>query len=202
VRSAWGFTERERLIGYVGRYSGEKYAEAAALAVAALGEPYHAVYAGEGWMEDSLRGTVHQIAGHRARFVPMDRQVGNILHALDAFVLASPSEGFSLALAEAWYCGVPTIATRVGAVPELERRHGRLVSEVSVRAGAQELASAVREALSPEFETGVVKRAAETVSHDYTAGVMGRRWTGYLCSIAADRRRDPIGHQAPLAASA
>ena len=187
VRAAWGFSERERLIGYVGRYSGEKYAEAAALAVAALGEPYRAVYAGEGWMEDSLRATVHAIAGDRARFVPMDRQVGNILHALDAFVLASPSEGFSLALAEAWYCGVPTVATRVGAVPELERVHGQLVASVPMQATAGDLAGAVQSALSPTFQSTVVHRARETVVRHFTAGVLGRRWTEYLGSIVSER---------------
>ena len=92
TRAAWGFGDHHRLIGYVGRYSGEKVPEAAARAAHHLGGDYHAVYAGSGWMEVDLRRYVGEIAGPRARFVPMDRQVGNLLNAIDVFLLASPAD--------------------------------------------------------------------------------------------------------------
>lgn len=183
TRSLWGMSEHHRLIGYVGRYSSEKNPLAAARAVANLGEDYRAVYAGEGWMETELRRDVESIAGHRALFIPTDRQVGDVLSALDAFVLASPAEGFSLSMAEAWYCGVPVVATRVGAVRELEQRFGPLVSPVPVHPSPGALAAAVEDALSPEFRRDVVPRAQAMVCRHFTAAAMAGRWMNYLESI-------------------
>lgn len=193
VRAGWGFQPHHRLIGYVGRYSPEKNPLAAAHAARRLGGDYRAVYVGTGWKEAETRAGVAAVAGPRATFVPRDRQVGNALSAIDVFVLASPSEGFSLSLAEAWYCGVPVVATRVGAVPELERLHGQLVAPVPVAPSPEELAHAVEVALSPEFHSAVVFRAHEVVSLGYTARAMARRWTDYLCSV--------IGQGVPRSAS-
>jgi glycosyltransferase involved in cell wall biosynthesis len=186
IRATWGFAEHHRLIGYVGRYSPEKNPTAAAWAVHHLGGDYRAVYAGSGWQEAEVRRQVYEIAGSRACFVPMDRQVGNALSALDVFVLASPAEGSSLALAEAWYCGVPVVATRVGAVPELEALHGPLVSPVEVNPSPEALAHAVEDALTPPFRREAVPRARDVIAQHYTAGAMGRRWTDYLSALCRD----------------
>lgn len=185
TRAAWGFDDRHVLIGFVGRYSWEKNPLAAARAAVELGGNYRAVYAGEGWAEVGLRQEVAAIAGSRATFVPPDRNTGNLFSALDVFVLASPSEGFSLALAEAWYCGIPAVATRVGAIPELEQIHGPLVSAVPVDPLPRDLAAALEHALSPEFRCSVVPQAQEAVCRHYTAGAMAARWTEYLCSLCA-----------------
>lgn len=183
MRSLWGVGEQHRLVGYVGRYSSEKNPLAAARAVASLGDDFRAVYAGEGWMEIELRRDVEAVARHKALFIPSERQVADVLNALDVFVLASPAEGFSLALAEAWYCGVPVVATRVGAVPELEQRFGRLVSPVPVHPSPGALAAAVEIALSPEFHRDVVPRAKAMVYRHFTAAAMAERWMSYLESI-------------------
>ena len=207
VRAAWGFDERHRLVGYVGRYSIEKDPTAAARAVASLGGPYRAVYVGGGWMEAEVRRDVSRIAGGRARFVPAGRQVGDVLSALDVFMLTSPAEGFSLAMAEAWYGGLPVVATRVGAVPELERRHGPLVAPVPINPRPEELAGAVALALSPTFGAEVVPRAREAVCRHYTAGAMARRWTDYLGSVVGgegapwDARSSPSSPSPAAAAS-
>jgi hypothetical protein len=55
VRARWGVGERERLIGYAGRYSFEKNTTAAAYATHRLAGEYHAVFAGDGWQEQELR---------------------------------------------------------------------------------------------------------------------------------------------------
>lgn len=191
IRANWGFTDHHRLIGYVGRYSPEKNPLAAAHAAGILGGEYRAVYAGSGWQEADVRRAVEEIAGFRARFVPMDRQVGNVLSALDVFILASPAEGFSLSLAEAWFCGVPTVATRVGAVPELEPLHGQLVFPVTVGASPEQLARAVDRALKPAFRAEVVPRASDAVCRHYTAGAMAQRWTDYLAAVHVEDTERP-----------
>jgi len=189
VRAGWGFDAGDRLAGYAGRYSGEKNPAAAALAVSRLPEQFRAVYAGSGLHEAAVRAIVEKIAGERAVFVPADRRVGNSMQAFDVVVTASPAEGFSLLVAEAWYCGVPVVATRVGAIPELEAVHGELVAAVPIAPTAEELASAVERALSAEFRRQVVPRARALVAERFTATRMAERWTDYLIEICAERSR-------------
>ena len=189
VRAAWGFGANHRLVGYAGRYSGEKNPAAAALAITRLPENFHAAYAGAGLHENSVRTQAQSIAGARARFVPPDRRIGNVMQAFDVMVMASPAEGFSLLVAEAWYCGVPVVSTRVGAIPELEAAHGELVSAVPMAPTADELARAVERALSAEFRLQVVPRAQALVAEKFTATRMAERWTDYLIEICSESVR-------------
>lgn len=188
TRRNLGFDDRAILIGYVGRFSFEKNPLAAAIAAAKLGGRYQAVYCGEGWKEAEVRAAAVKIAGDRVHFVPHQRIVGNVLSALDVFMLASPAEGFSLSLAEAWYAGVPTVATRVGAVPELEREYGELVSPVTINPSSRILAKAVLRALTPDFRQEILPRAQQLVAEQYTATAMARRWTDYLETICRDKQ--------------
>ena len=177
VRVEWGARPDEIMVGYVGRLSAEKNPLAVVDAAEALGPPYRAVLVGGGpgtdWFVGEARkrlpNTIHQ---------PPVEQVGDVYRALDCFILASPSEGFSLALAEAWYCGCPTVATPVGAT-ELTEEHGPLAVEVPINPTADQLAEAVRGAISPENRP-VVERAAQVVATHYTATAMCRRWREYL----------------------
>jgi glycosyltransferase involved in cell wall biosynthesis len=57
--------------------------------------------------------------GDRVRFLPPGRDVGTLLRSVDALVLPSRHEGFPMVVVEAGLLGVPVIATRVGALPEL-----------------------------------------------------------------------------------
>lgn len=187
MRAAWGFDASHRLVAYAGRYSGEKNPVAAAQAVTRLPEHYHAVYAGSGLHESGVRSMVQRTAGPRARFVSADRRIGNLMQAFDVMVAASPAEGFSLLVAEAWYCGVPVVSTRVGAIPELEAAFGQLVSPVPVAPTADELAQAVEVALSTSFQIEVVPRAQSLVTQRFTATSMAERWTDYLTEICAEQ---------------
>ena len=182
VRAAWGFGPHHKLVGYVGRFSREKNPLAVANAVKFLGGDFRAVYIGAGRHEAQLMAAAVEIAGPSARLVGPVDQIGNALGALDVMILASPHEGFSLALAEAWFVGVPTVASRVGAVPELEQRHGRLVVPVRTHATARELGEAVLLALSRE--NGEVVRRAQAITRSYyTSEAMAGRWSDYLCRL-------------------
>lgn len=57
--------------------------------------------------------------GERVRFLPPGRDVGTLLRSVDALVVASQHEGLPMVVVEAGMLGVPVIATRVGALPEL-----------------------------------------------------------------------------------
>lgn len=183
IRSSWGFDRRHRLIGYVGRYSPEKNPLAAAITAGRLGGWYRAVYMGGGWNEAETRSAAESAARGRVRFIPPTPSVGATLTALDLLMLASPNEGFSMVLIEAWLAGLPTVATRVGAVPELEAVHGRLVVPIATEANADELAEAVEAALSPSNRE-VVEHARSVAWNHLTSEAMATRWADYLREIS------------------
>lgn len=191
TRRLLGFDDQDILLGYVGRFSFEKNPLAAAFAARKLGGPYHAVYCGEGWKKKEVIDGATRIAGRQVKFIDHQWHVGNILSALDVFILASPAEGFSLSLAEAWYVGVPTVATRVGAVAELERTYGKLVSAVSINSSPGSLAQGVLHSLSDSFRCEVVPRAQSMVAEHFTTGSMARRWMDYIESIFNGSLRKP-----------
>lgn len=185
MRAAWGVGPEEILVGYVGRMSAEKNPLAAVEAVYALGSPFRAVLVGDGPGRRFFVEKARSLAPNTVYQLPVEN-VGDVYRALDCFVLASRFEGFSLALAEAWFCSCPTVATPVGAT-ELGRRHGRLYVRVSVGCTPRELARAVRLAIAPENRPAVA-RAAQVVAAHYTADAMCRRWERYLESLVASPR--------------
>lgn len=109
VRSAWGLAESEIAVGFVGRISPEKNPLATSQAVCALGSRFRAVYIGKGYGVD-LRPAVLELTPN-AIFVRPTYQIGDVLHALDCLIMASPNEGFSMALIETMLAGVPIVAT-------------------------------------------------------------------------------------------
>ncbi len=75
---------------------------------------------GRGPLEAELRGQVaRQGLGDRVIFHGEEPDMPSLLPLLDAFVLASSTEGSSNAILEAMACGLPTIATAVGGNTEL-----------------------------------------------------------------------------------
>ena len=78
------------------------------------------VLIGRGPLETELRDQVaRQGLSDRVVFHGEEEDMPRILPLLDAFVLASSSEGLSNAIIEAMACGLPTIATAVGGNTEL-----------------------------------------------------------------------------------
>jgi glycosyltransferase involved in cell wall biosynthesis len=75
--------------------------------------------AGDGPLEHELRQQAqHDGIADRVTFLGARRDVDTLLPALDAFVLASRTEGLSNAVLEAMACGLPVVATAVGGQPE------------------------------------------------------------------------------------
>lgn len=79
--------------------------------------------------------------GERVRFLPPGREVGTLLRSIDALILPSSSEALPLSVLEAGALGVPVIATRVGALPEV---FGEEVLFLETRDGLPDPASARR----------------------------------------------------------
>ena len=184
VRHEWGLLSHDIAIGFVGRISPEKNPLATSHAVRALGPGYRAVYVGKGYGED-MRPAARTITPD-AIFVPPILQVGDALHALDCLIMASPAEGFSLALIESLMAGLPVVATPVGVVLDLQQDHDLSLTTVPVHPTPNQLASAVQQAISSANR--VLVNCARTVAmNHYTANTMAQRWTNYLQTIARQR---------------
>lgn len=183
VRKSLGIQPDEIIIGYVGRMSEEKRPLAAAQAAKALGGRFRAMMVGQGPGNDTERfvdaaraiapGTIH---------VPCTTSIGEMYRAMDCVVIASAYEGFCLTLTEAWYSGVPTVMTPVGAVDELTELYGQLGIEIPVNFTADELASSVKMAISDDNKPVVANAQCVARSH-FTANKMCERWERYLESM-------------------
>jgi glycosyltransferase involved in cell wall biosynthesis len=85
------------------------------------GAPRHfkGLFVGWGPLHAELLRRANELIPGRFAVASADRYLGDYYHAMDAFCLPSGSEGCALALLEAMLCGLPVIATPVGAAPEL-----------------------------------------------------------------------------------
>jgi glycosyltransferase involved in cell wall biosynthesis len=121
------------LVAVIGRLSEQKghaYLLEALAQTAAL-DRVHAVFAGDGDLRDSLQARASALGvSSRVHLVGVRRDVGNLLNAIDVFVLPSLWEGLPLALLLAMGAGVPVVATTVSGVPEVVEsgRTGLLVA--------------------------------------------------------------------------
>ena len=118
------------VIGRLSEQKGHAYLLDALAGTAAL-DRVHAVFAGDGNLRDSLRARASALGlSSRVHLVGVRRDVGNLLNAIDVFVLPSLWEGLPLALLLAMGAGVPVVATTVSGVPEVVEsgRTGLLVA--------------------------------------------------------------------------
>jgi glycosyltransferase involved in cell wall biosynthesis len=182
VRAELGLAHDTLAVGYIGRFSEEKNPLAAAQAVSLIPEAV-AVYIGIGWYD--IQSAVEELTGGRSRFVAPPERIGDYYAALDCVVVDSPREGFGLVIAEAWLAGTPLVATPVGVIPETEVVHGALCVSVPVEPTAEQLAAAVRQAVS--LANGeVVARAKQVAWREFTAAAMARRWAEFLMRVARE----------------
>jgi glycosyltransferase involved in cell wall biosynthesis len=101
------------------------------------------------------------------------------LKAFDVFVLPSIKEGFPWTLLEAMTAGVPVIATKVGAVPEvIENNHNGLLIEP---ANSEELAKAIKNLLkNKDLREKIVKEAKKTVEEKFNLKEMVKKYENLL----------------------
>lgn len=82
--------------------------------------PAQLVLVGDGPDRSAAEWLVHELQIHdRVHFLGKQERVNELLPMADLMLLPSELESFGLAALEAMACKVPTIATRVGGVPEL-----------------------------------------------------------------------------------
>ncbi|SOD02454.1 Glycosyltransferase involved in cell wall bisynthesis [bacterium JGI 053] len=183
VRAQLGIAAEAPVVGAVARLAPQKRLDRLLRAVAALPAEVHCVVAGDGEERESLAALAEElgIAG-RVRFLGHRDDTGDVLAALDVFVVSSDREGLSNAMLEALAAGVPIVSTAVsGADDALEPFADGSAPGIVVGSSDDDLASALRRLLTDAElrarmgEAGR-RRAAERFSFD----AMLDRWEAVL----------------------
>ncbi len=142
----------------------------AARLVAEADDAVRFVAAGHGPQDTQLERLRDNLGlGDRFRFLGYREDALGLMSALDVFVLASHHEGRPVALMEAMAIGVPSVATRVGGVPDMldDGRAGLLTS-----AGQpEELAAALQELTGDPARRAALGHAARQRAETFSAGV-------------------------------
>lgn len=125
-RVALGLPESGLLLGCVAALRSVKnhrgLINAFAQAFASSDSEVRLVLVGDGALEEELRQLCRDLGedlAERVLFLGRRADVAQLLPAFDAFVLNSDTEGLSYAVLEAMACGLPIVATAVGANPHL-----------------------------------------------------------------------------------
>jgi len=181
-RRRWGVRPDQTVIGYIGRFSFDKHPEIVARAVMAMPEQYVAVMIGDGVEAKPITQLAREIAGDRVIIPGATDDVGSALNALDVWMMASKSEGFSIALTEAMLAGVPIVTNRVGAVDDLQDEHGALFTTLGPEPDELELRSAIYHALSPSGRS-IADHARRVALEHLTAELSAQRWAEWLREI-------------------
>ena len=148
----------------------------------------HLLLAGEGPLEASLRARIEGLGLARtARLLGLRRDLPQVLHLADAFVLASRWEGLPNVVMEALAAGVPTLATPVGGIDELIE--DGVSGWVAASADADDIASAMDRvtACSARERSIVAARGRARVVERYGLEAIVDGWTSVIEEALAPR---------------
>ncbi len=178
VRAGFGFGPEDFVVGYLGRFSAEKRVPLLIEAASGLPPEVKVLLVGWGAQLPELMAMANRRMPGRFAVVTAGGYLGDYYSAMDAFCLLGTEEGFSLAMLEAMMCGIPLIATPVGAVPELivDRINGQIVSPK---------ADAVKEAIDrlrkyPRWAAGLAAEARTLADRQGHAVRMARDYEDLL----------------------
>lgn len=121
IRIKYNIPSDRKVVGFVGRLVYQKHVDLLVEAARAL--PYiHFVIVGEGDLRKTLQEQAVDLKN--IQFLGYQPNGHEIIPAFDIFCLPSRFEGLGLVLVEAMLLGVPIIASRAGAIPEI-LEHGK-----------------------------------------------------------------------------
>ncbi|MBY0010175.1 N-acetyl-alpha-D-glucosaminyl L-malate synthase BshA [Paenibacillus typhae] len=125
---------------------------------------------GEGPELPKIQAKINEMGlEHKVRFLGKQDEIAQVISLADLLLLPSEKESFGLVALEAMACGVPTIGSRAGGIPELVQ-HGKTgflapIGDTSAMAKyAVKLLS--DEALAGQFREACLKRSCNDFSRD------------------------------------
>lgn len=141
---------------------------------------------GDGPLRSEIQDLASSAMPDRAIFLPNVDDVCSVLAATDVLVLTSISEGLPGVLIEAGLRGLPTVAARVGGVPEIvQHRQTGLLVEARDQAAFTE---AINEAL---LSGGAMGLAARTYCRDhFELARVAAQWADVLEDVV--REQSPV----------
>jgi glycosyltransferase involved in cell wall biosynthesis len=155
ARSSLGVSPDGPVVGYIGALSPEKRPELA-LASVRLVPGAQLLVAGAGVLEPKIRASGAQDQS-RVKILGGLDDVVPVIHASDVLLLTSRTEGMPGVLIEASLCGVPFVATAVGAVAEVCEPPSETVH---VGATEREIADAIQRTIERQHDPVEISRAA------------------------------------------
>jgi glycosyltransferase involved in cell wall biosynthesis len=175
IRADLGVPDAAPCLAIVGALSPEKDVLAAIAAVAAVGDATLLI-AGSGVLEAQLRQQADALARGRVRFLGQVDDPRQVYAAGDLLLLPSRSEGMPAVLVEAGLVGTATVATAVGAVPDMIRDD--VTGFLSGPPDRVRFVARVLEALPGATEVGA--RSATAFRGAYAMPRVARLWTHTL----------------------
>jgi glycosyltransferase involved in cell wall biosynthesis len=122
ARAAFGVPDGAPVAGIIARLTEQKAHRVLFEAMANHPSltPLHLLVVGDGELRQDLHDRAARLGlAERVHFLGARRDLGNILSAIDFFVMPSFWEGLPLSLVLAMGAGLPVIATRVAGIPEV-----------------------------------------------------------------------------------
>lgn len=179
-----------RLVGFIGRLSAEKDVPTALSAMTQVIKQCpeaHLLVVGEGAMQAELHrlaaglGIASQVHGVGHQVVHPGLYAG-----LEVYLMSSLTEGLPNTLLEAMACGRPSVATRVGGIPELVGRSGSVL--LAEAGDANGLAQAVLELLGHPSRAAQLGQAARTrIEEQFSFAQRLRLIEGLYSRLAQER---------------
>lgn len=185
-------SDRNKLIGYIGRFSEEKgiiaFVEAISTILEIDGEILFLI-AGGGHLRNKILELItnYNLSNNvqLIEWIPHDK-LPYYLNYIKLIVIPSRSEGLPNIMLEAMACGTPVLATPVGAIPDIikDGETGFLMDSNSPECIA---ANVIRALEHPDLEE-VAQRARVLVEREFTFEKAVERWRKVLEEVGDDGR--------------
>ena len=182
LRASLGIAADAQVVGAVARLATQKRLDRLLHAVAAL-DGVHCILAGDGEERASLEALASELGiAERVHLLGHRTDTGDVLDALDVFVVASDREGLSNSMLEALAAGVPVVSTPVsGAEDALEPlADGGAPGEI-VGFSEDGIAAALRRLLAdPDGRRRMAEAARRRATERFGMDAMLARWEALL----------------------
>lgn len=205
LRKAWGIPDDAIVVTQIQRLTPDKNPEAGVMAMAEFramdivnkqsrGGDVYLVIVGSSSDEDinRVQAAIHRLPNSDRVCWVNDAwcHIGDVLASSDVFLLASNSEGWSVAVMEAMFAGVPCVLSANESHIEMRRRLGDVFTMIPHQPTGPEVAAGIQEAIRSGKDKARVAR--EIVMRQFTHIVVAKFYQHVISEarMVKDRQKD------------